>query len=75
MIEELQRPSSLCAQQQGALQPGAVQYYPCVQGGILLRDRSKLFLIGQLVQLRMIKTVENCGGNYIHLYEVEVHGY
>ena len=72
-INTLQDSSSLCAEQVGPLAAGAVQYYPCGQGAVLSIDRSRLFMAGQFVQLRMYTgTGEN---NWIHVYEIEVHGY
>ena len=73
-IADLQSDRSLCAQQIGVLPAGAVQYYPCNQGGVLVTDRSRWFMVGQYVQLRMFKS-PSTDRPFIHTIEVEVHGY
>lgn len=72
-VDNLQQGSSLCAVQEGVLGPGAVKYYQCSQGGFLLENWSKLFMIGQYVQLRMYR--DSSESSVIHVYEIEVHGY
>ena len=72
-IDTLQDPSCLCAQQVGVLSAGAVQYYACTQGGGLSIDRSRLFMAGRYVQLRKIKPSQST--NFLHVHEIEVHGY
>ena len=72
-IDTLQDSSSLCAEQVGPLAAGAVKYYPCGQGGVLSIDRSRLFMAGQIVQLRMYGSTGE--KNWIHVHEIEVHGY
>ena len=73
-IADLQSDRSLCAEQIGVLLAGAVQYYPCNQGGVLVTDRSRLFMVGQYVQLRMFAS-SSTSKPIIHTIEVEVHGY
>lgn len=74
-VKDLPQASHLCAQQVEPLPPGAVKYYPCTQGGILSIDRSRLFLAGRYIQLRMVQFSSNSESNIITVHEVEVHGY
>ena len=73
-ISDLQSERSLCAEQIGALPAGTTQYYPCCQGDVLVTDRSRLFMAGQYVQLRMHSSA-NVDKAVMHVFEVEVHGY
>lgn len=73
-ISTLDDASSLCAEAVDILPAGASKYYPCIQGGVLPMERSRLFMVGQFVQLRMDVTPVH-DFLVIHVKEVEVHGY
>ena len=71
-IDDLQEPSHLCAQQVGVLPAGTVKYFPSTQGGVLSIDRSRLFMAGRYVRLRIYESISS---NVIHVQEIQVHGY
>lgn len=70
-VDNLHDPSRLCAQLDGILPAGAVQYFPCMQGGVLSINRSRLFMPGRYVQI----TLHPPSAASLHIREMEVHGY
>ena len=70
-IDEIQDPESLCAQQVESIPSEGFKYFPCTQGVKLSIDRSRLYMPGCYVQVTMYQSTYQ----FLHITELEVHGY